>query len=142
MKTYLGKINASYMTVALFLITILFFSCGGGGGQTSANKRQLEDAKQKTIQNINKLKNDIQDRITYVEGEIEQATGEIKENLQTAKSELEEQRNVLNEELKKVQDASIDTWNDVVARSSATLGQVKSKTNEVSKKVRDWLDSE
>ena len=142
MKTYSGKTSASYLMVALFLSTILLFSCGGGGGQTSANKRQLEDAKQKTVQNINKLKNDIQDRIVYVDGEIEQATGEIKENLQEARAELEEQRNVLNEELKKIQDATIDTWNDVVAKSTATLGQVKSKTNEVSRKVRGWLDGE
>jgi TolA-binding protein len=140
MKTYSGITSASYMMVAVFLITILLFSCGGG--QTGANKKQLEDAKQKTIQNINKLKNDIQERITYVEGEIEQASGEIKENLQQAKTELEEQKEVLNEELKKIQNASIDTWNDVVAKSSATLSQTKSKTNEVSKKVRDWLDGE
>jgi DNA repair exonuclease SbcCD ATPase subunit len=142
MKTYSGKTGASYLMIALFLSAILIYSCGGGGGQTNTNKRQLEEAKQKTVQNINKLKNDIQDRIAYVDGEIEQATGEIKDNLQEARAELEEQRNVLNEELKKIQDATIDTWNDVVAKSTGTLAQVKSKTNEVSKKVRGWLDGE
>ena len=138
MKNYSEILRKSYSIVTIMAMTLLLWSCGGG--QSSSNKKQLEEAKQQTVQNINRIKNDIEERISYVDSEIETASGEIKENLQTARAQLSEQKDLLNAELTNVQEASIETWNDVVAEASSAISQARSNTLEVSKKVRNLLD--
>ncbi len=138
MEIYLKKTGK--LTLGIMLMLFLFWGCGGG--QNRAAKEQLENAKSQTTQNINKYKNEIQERINYVDEEIDNASGELKENLQESRKELKAQKERLEKELENVKNASVDTWNDVVANASESLGKARTKMNEVSKNVREWLDDE
>ncbi|MFP4289102.1 MAG: hypothetical protein ACLFQS_07570 [Bacteroidales bacterium] len=125
----------------VFSMMIIFASCGGGN-QKDENNKQLQEAKQKTIKNLNQFKLDIEERIAYVDEEIEKADGEVEEKLIEAKSVLQEQRDLLQSQLDAVQDAGIDNWNDVVANATESYGKARQKTNEVSKEVSEMLDEE
>ncbi len=127
--------------IVMIFVTALFWSCGGGG-QNKAQREQLQEAKNQTIQNINRYKNEIEERIDYVDGQIEEATGELKNELEDARATLKEQQKILVTELKNVEDASLETWNDIVAGASESLGKARSKMNEVSKNVRELLEDE
>ena len=126
--------------IAVIFFAIFMWSCGGG--QNKVQKEQLKEAKETTIQNLNKYKNDIEERINYVEGQIEEASDDIKDELEESHAALKEQQELLEAELKNVQDASIENWNDIVAQASQSLTQARSKMNEVSKNVRELLESE
>lgn len=140
METNLKKLSNLYVYVVIAMLGMLVWSCGGGPG--AADKQKLEETKQETVQNINKIKTDIQQRIDYVESELEEATGEVRDELMKAKTELENQRDVLAAELEEIKGASLETWNEVIAQTSKKLGEARKKTNEVSKKVREMLDGE
>ncbi|TVQ89865.1 MAG: hypothetical protein EA393_06420 [Bacteroidetes bacterium] len=140
MKTLLRISSGNYPVIVMIVFAMFLVSCGGG--QNRAQKEQLKEAKQTTIQNINRYKNEIQERINYVEGQIEEASGELEENLKEARTELKAQKDLLAQELKNVEEASIEQWNDIVGKASESLGKARSKMNEVSKNVRTWLEDE
>ena len=140
MKTLLRISSGNYPVIVMIFFAMFLVSCGGG--QNRVQKEQLREAKQNTIQNINRYKNEIQERINYVEGQIEEASGELEENLKEARNELEAQKDLLAQELKNVEQATFETWNDVVAEASESLGKARSKMNEVSRNVRAWLEDD
>ena len=140
MKTLSKTITGSYPLIAVIFFAIFMWSCGGS--QNKAQNEQLKEAKETTIQNLNKYKNEIEDRIKYVEGQIEEASGEMKEKLEESRAALKEQQELLEAELENVQGATVDTWNDVVAQASESLGKARSKMNEISKNVREMLEPE
>lgn len=141
MKALIRVFGKGYPMITIMLVTLFLVSCGGGGQKRQANE-QLEETKEQTILNINKIKVDIEERIAYVNGELENATGETREELMNAKERLSEQKEVLNAELEKVRNASLDSWNDVVASASEAIAEGRRKTNEISKKVREMLDEQ
>jgi len=141
MKNFSKITAASYPLIAMIFFVTLLWSCGGGG-QNKVQREQLKEAKQQTTQNINRYKNEIEERINYVNTQIDEASGELQEDLKEAREELKAQQELLLAELKNVEDASIETWNNVVANASASLTKARSKMNEVSKNVRTWLDDE
>jgi len=140
MKTLSRISSRNYPLIVMIFFAMFLVSCGGG--QNRAQKEQLKEAKQSTIQNINRYKNEIQERINYVDEQIEEATGELEENLKEARTELEAQKDLLAQELKNVDEATFDTWNDVVAKASESLGKARSKMNDVSRNVRAWLEDD
>lgn len=140
MKTLSKTITGSYPMIAVIFFAIFMWSCGGG--QNKVQNEQLKEAKETTTQNLNKYKNEIEERIDYVEGQIEEASGEMKEELEESRAALKEQQELLEAELENVQDATVDSWNDVVSQASQSLTQARSKMNEVSKNVRELLEGE
>ncbi|MFW5707787.1 MAG: hypothetical protein ACOCX0_02130 [Bacteroidota bacterium] len=141
MKTFKRVTGKRYQTLTVLIMMMFLISCGGGG-QNRQSERQLEEAKQETIQSINKIKVDIQDRIKYVDQEMENTTGETRDELQTARRELEAQCDILDAEMEEVNEASLDTWNEVINSTSQTLAETRKKVNEVSIEVRTMLDGE
>lgn len=122
------------MLVGLFLI-----ACSGG--QDSEASKKLDETRQQTMENMNKIKIDLEGRIKYVDEELQNATGEVKEKLTEARAELEAQKELLSKEVENVKAATIETWNDVVKKASESTAAARAKTNEVSKNVREMLDS-
>lgn len=141
MKTLIRAIGKGYPMMAMFLLTIFLASCGGGGQNREANK-QLEETKEQTVLNINKIKIDIEERIAYVNSEMDGATGETREQLEEARDSLSAQKELLESELEKVKAASLENWNEVVADASQAIADGRKETNEISKKVREMLDAE
>ena len=140
MKKTAQQSMAFVSACAIILLALTFTSCGGG--QDRASKQKLEETKQQTIQNINKYKNDIQERIDYVDQQLENASGELRDNLTAAREELKAQKEVLEGELQTVKNATLETWNTVIKETSDKLAKARSKMNEVSKNVRAWLDDQ
>ncbi len=141
METNPRKRRLIYVYPLIAFLTIVFWACGGGG-QDRVQRQQLKETKQETVQNINRYKNDIQERIEYVQAELEEATGETREKLEAAKKDLQTQHDLLAAELAKVEAATLETWNNVIKGTSQVLSDTRKKTNEVSKKVREMLDEE
>ncbi len=139
MKTENLKQAKGFMLFIVWMLAIVITSCGGG--QKSEAKKKLEETRQLTIQNLNKMKIDLEDRISYIDKELETAVGDIKVKLEAARTELNAQKDALVSELEAVKDATLETWNDVVKKASETIAKVNSKKNEVSKSVREMLDA-
>ena len=147
MKTLFGFIKTTGLAKKaqgislLLLLAIIFASCGDGQRQArKVQEEQLKEAKEDAEVNIRQIKNDLGERIAYLEDEIEEASGDLKEELKEARSELKKQRSKLDKELTKIQEATMETWNDALAEASKTLENTTRKRNEVSKKVRELLD--
>lgn len=141
MKLHLKKVFKALPIMMVVSMMIVITSCGGGNKNNETDK-QLQEAKQKTIKNLNQFKTDIEERIAYVDEELEKADGEVEEKLTEAKSELQEQRDLLQTQLDAVQESGIDTWNDVVAKATESYAKARQKTNEVSKEVSEMLNEE
>lgn len=133
----IGKNGHSLLTI--MLVGLFLIACSGG--QNNEASKKLDETRQQTIENISKIKIDLEARIKYVEDELKNATGEVKEKLTAAHTELVAQKELLTKELENVKAASIETWNDVVKKASASTAAARAKTNEVSKNVREMLDS-
>ncbi|TVQ17200.1 MAG: hypothetical protein EA361_02875 [Bacteroidetes bacterium] len=129
-----------YPMMTLLLVSVFLISCGGG--QDREAKKKLDETKEQTVLNINRIKIDIEERIAYVNEEMEEATGETREKLKEARENLKAQKELLEVELEKVKAASIDTWNETVASASQSITDARRKTNEISKNVREMLDAE
>jgi hypothetical protein len=128
-------------SILLFVISMALVVASCSGSNNSKASKKLEETKQNTTLSLSKIKIDIEGRISYIDQELEKATGDVHEKLTAARAELVAQKDVLDTELEKIAKATLDTWNDVVKQASDATAKAKSKTNEVSKNVRAMLDA-
>lgn len=147
MKTLNNRISVVRLTkkiqaVSFFLLVALILSsCGDGQRQARrVQEEQLKEAKEDAVVSINQIKRDVEERIEYLDEEIEKASGETKEKLKESRKELKKQSAKLEAELKSIQEATLETWSEAVGKASATIESSRKKTNEISKKVREMLD--
>lgn len=139
MKTRL-KNQKGTLILASFVMLLFFMAACGGGGQQKAQKERLNEVKESTSQQLQKLKMDIDERIEYIDEQIENASGELEEQLKEVREELKKQKDILEKEMEEVRAASIETWDQVLSSVTKHYQEVRGKTNEVSKKVREMLD--
>lgn len=121
------------------LAVFLLFSCGPSN-EEKVKREKLKEVKNTATLELEKVSQDINDRIAYLDGEIEVATGELKQNLEEAKAVLIEQQNILVKQINDIKDCSIDEWDQMIKNTSETLKNVRTKTSETSKTVRALLD--
>ncbi len=128
-------------TVFLFaaFIALLVMACGGGN-QQKAQKEKLRDVKETTNMQLQELKKDIEQRIEYVDEQIEVASGELEENLKEVRSELKQQQELIEKEMENVKNATIETWDGVLSNLRTNYQSARTKMNEASKNVREWLE--
>jgi len=129
-----------FMMIFVLFISFLLVSCAGN--QNKEAQRKLEETKNQTVENISKIKTDIESRIEYLDEELDSAAGQVKDDLEAARAELSKQRDMLASQIDELKEASLENWNDVVMKASETTAKAREKTNEVSKKVREMLDGE
>ena len=141
MKFHSGFKQRTVLFSVVFLLSLFIWACGGGS-QQQVQERQLEEVKQDTELEIRQLLNDINERLEVIEDEMEEASGEIEEELEEAHQELLEQREIIEAEIEKVQNASLDTWEQVRISVSQKYNEARTTTNDVSRRVRDMLDQE
>jgi outer membrane biogenesis lipoprotein LolB len=139
MKSIISIGKKGQVMMAIAMVGLFLIACSGG--QSGEANKKLDETRQQTVENINKIKIDLEGRIKYVDEELQNATGEVKERLTEARAELEAQKELLAKELENVKTATLETWNDVVKKASESTAAARSKTNEVSKNVRGMLDS-
>ncbi len=125
--------------VIMMMVVLFLWSCGDG--QKQAQQAKLKEVQEKTCMQLNELKKDIEKRIAYLDEQIESAKGELQENLKEVRAELKKQEEILEKEMELVRASSVETWDNVLADVKKKYQDVRTKTNEVSKKVRDWLDN-
>lgn len=143
MKNQILFFKRNYINLfsVLFILTAMFtLSCGGSSSQDKVREEQLKEIKAKAKSDLNALINDVEERIEYLDEEIENASGEAEQQLQDSREELEVQKERINDELDKIEEASLDTWNDVIDKTSEVTNDVRAKTNEISREVRDLLE--
>jgi hypothetical protein len=127
------------LTILSMLTAFLLYSCGPSK-EEKAKMEKLQEVKQSVTAELEKINTDITGRIAYLESEIDEATGEVKEELEEAKKVLVEQQNLVVNEINEIKDCCIDEWDDRINQTSETIKQIRAKTNETSKKVRELLD--
>ncbi len=125
---------------AIFLVILFLWSCGGGPQQ--AQKRQLEEVKDNTELQLRQLRNDIAERIDYLDEQIDEATGETEEELKEARAVLKEQKELIDQCIVNVREATLEKWESVRGDTQKSYQDARSKMNEVSKNVREILDQE
>jgi hypothetical protein len=145
MKSYRKKSGNSFLSHGLpviifsMLAAFLLFSCGPSK-EEKAKMEKLKEVKETATLELEKVSNDISDRIAYLDGEIEVATGELKQSLEEAKTVLIEQQNIVVKQINDIKDCCIDEWDQMIKNTSEILKNVRAKTSETSKTVRELLD--
>ncbi len=130
------------MPITLMATLLLVLASCGQTGQNRAREAQLEEVKQTVEQDLRTLQRDIQQRLDYLDEEIEQTSGETQETLRQARQDLQQQSDRLEEEMEAVKEASLDSWDEVVANVSRVATDVRSRTNEITREVRKVMDEE
>jgi DNA anti-recombination protein RmuC len=125
--------------VAMIVAALVIISCGPSK-EEKAKMEKLKEVKKTVTQDLEKINEDITGRIAYLDQEIEEATGELKEKLQEAKGVLIEQQNKVVKQINDIKDCCIDEWDDRIKQTSEAVKEIRAKTNETSKKVRELLD--
>lgn len=125
--------------VAMIVAALVMVSCGPSK-EEKAKMEKLQEVKNSVTAELEKVSTDIIERIAYLETEIDEATGEVKEELEEAKKVLIEQQNLVVKEINDIKDCCIDEWDDRINQTSETIKQIRAKTNETSKRVRELLD--
>jgi hypothetical protein len=128
------KFSAFIILAALFLM-----SCGGGG-QDRVRHQQLDELKEKTTADLNSIINDIDDRIEFLDEEISEASGSLEAELEDARGELNDQKKLLETEIERIENATLENWNEVIEHTSEVTVNARNKTNEVSREVREMLE--
>ncbi len=139
MKTSFKSIKKSTPLIITMVVLFLMASCGGGSHQ-KAQKERLKEVKENTSQQLQTLKMDIEQRIDYIDEQIEEASGELEEKLKEVRAELKKQRDIIEKDIEGVKAATLESWDQVLTNVTRHYQEVRSKTNEVSKKVREMLD--
>jgi hypothetical protein len=133
----------SFIAAIPFLIAVLIWSCGGGDGTSTAERLkqdQLNEVKESVLAEINNLKNEVEQRIEFLEDEAGTADNQVRARMDEYRNELIEQNELLSKEYQNIQDATFEEWNDIAEGASETINQVNQKTNEITKEVRDLID--
>jgi|GEM_PF-3215775 len=140
-KTSVRFASQSGITVFIvsLLTTVFLLSCGPSK-EERAKMEKLKEIKNSVTSELEKVNKDITDRIAYLNSEIEEATGELKQKLEEARTVLIEQQNLIVQEMNNIKDCCIDEWDDRIKKTSENLKNIRSKTSETSKKVRELLD--
>lgn len=138
MKTYSNYIYRTIRFISLFLVMGIAWSCGGG--QKQEQERKLNEVKETTSMQLELLMNDIDKRIGYLDEQIEEATGELKENLKEVRKQLKDQKQMIANEIESVKKATLEGWNNALASATKHYQEARLQTNELSKKVREWLE--
>lgn len=138
MKTYSNYIYKSIKLISLFLVMLIAWSCGGG--QQQERDKKLKEVKETTNTQLENLMADIDKRIQYLDEQIEEASGELEENLKEVREELKNQKKMIANEVESVKKATFEGWNEALSHATQKYQEARSKTNEVSKKVREWLE--
>jgi peptidoglycan hydrolase CwlO-like protein len=134
-KSYPGQ-----TTFLLSFLIMFFVSACGGGNQQKAQNEKLNDVKETTRLQLQQLEKDIEERIDYVDEQIEEASGELEQNLREVRDELKTQQEVVEKEMENVKNATIETWDNVLNNVKTNYQDARTKMNEASKKVREWLE--
>ncbi len=133
---------SSHTSSTVFLITLLVMflvsACADSGQQQA--KEKLKEVKETTTLQLQQLKKDIEQRIEYIDEQIEEASGELEENLKEVRSELKKQQEVIEKEMESVKNATIETWDSVLSNVRTNYQTARTKMNEASKNVREWLE--
>ncbi|MDR4988425.1 MAG: hypothetical protein RG741_06280 [Bacteroidales bacterium] len=132
--------NYPLLNMVIMMMVVLFlWSCGDG--QKQAQQAKLKEVQESTCMQLNDLKKDIEKRIAYLDTQIETAKGELQENLKEVRAELKMQQEIIEKEMELVRASSLETWDSVLSDVRKKYQDARTKTNEVSKKVREWLEN-
>ncbi len=138
MKTLFNAHRNSTVFLMTLLVMFLVGACADGGQQQA--KEKLKEVKETTTLQLQDLKKDIEQRIEYVDEQIEEASGELEENLKEVRAELKQQQEVVEKEMESVKNATVETWDSVLRNVQGNYKSARTKMNEASKKVREWLE--
>lgn len=139
MKSIL-TIQQKHIPLMGLLFTLLFLWSCGGGAQKQVQAEKLEEAKTSVTSDINDMLTKVEERLDYLDEQIEEKEGETEEQLYKYRLELTAQQELLQEQLEKVSEASLDTWEDVISQVRSAVHEASKKTNEVSLAVREMLE--
>ena len=127
--------------MGLMMAVIFLWSCGGGNQQKQMEEK-LAEAKKTCNQNLNELNKDLDERIAYIDEQMETASEDVREDLMAARTQMEEQKTLVAQELKNIEEAGLESWDEVVAETRAMVVKIRQSRNEISLKVRELLGEE
>ncbi len=130
--------SVSFAAILIMLVSVLG-ACGGGGADR-VRQEQLNEVKESALENLNEMLHDLEQRVEFLEEHIEEAEGEAKAELEEARELLEEQKEELEGEIAKIDEATLDTWNEVIENTSQVIQQVRTETNEIINIIREHIE--
>ncbi len=140
-RNYRVSTKGSSISLAAILIMLVFIlgACGGGSADR-VRQEQLNEVKESALENLNDMIHDLDQRIEFLGEHIEEAEGEAKDELEEARDQLKEQKDVLEQEADKIDEATLDTWNDVIENTSQVIQQVRTETNDIINNIREHIE--
>jgi hypothetical protein len=126
--------------IMILLASFLIVSCGGGG-QDRVRHQQLEELREETLTDLNSIIFDIEERVKYVDEQLPETSGEVTSELEDAREELIQQKELVEAEVIKVENATLNNWNDVIEGTSEVAVHARTRTNEISRDVRESLEN-
>lgn len=133
--------RSSKVSFAAILIMLVFVlgACGGGGADR-VRQEQLNEVKESALDNLNDMLYDLEQRVEFLGEHIEEAEGEAKAELEEAREQIKEQKGVIEKEIAKIDEATLETWNEVIENTSQVIQQVRTETNEIINNIREHVE--
>ncbi len=134
-------LNGTPVSIAALIImmAVVLGACGGGSADR-VRQEQLNEVKESTVENLNDILYDLEERIEFLEGHIKEAEGDAKAEFEEANETLEEQKKRIEQKLVHIDEATLDTWNDVIDKTSVVIQEVRSATNEAIRDIRELVE--
>jgi uncharacterized coiled-coil DUF342 family protein len=128
MKDYIS--NKFGLTAAIIFALLLSVQCS----HTDRSKGDsFEQEKQEVLEDLESLRQNLNDEIRSLSSRLEESEGEKREDLQNALSELRDERSEVNRAIEDVRKAGRDSWDRIKTGSSELYRSVSGKLNE-------WID--
>ena len=119
-----------YIVLIVFALTL--FGCSESSKEKT--KQDIEDAKLALMEAKEEVREELNQEIKEIENEIEQASDlGIKKDLALAKRKL-------NRELRKLEKASVDNWDEIKREINQAADEVEEELEAIKEEINDMAD--
>jgi CHASE3 domain sensor protein len=138
MKTF-SKLNILFLLITIS--AVLLSSCQYGEEQENdEGKSKIEEMRKETLSRYDELTNEIDRHVEEINGRLEEASDEAREGLENTREALLDERSKLERAMVDVQEASLDTWDEVTVFADNTYEAARDGVNSIIEDAREWME--
>jgi hypothetical protein len=144
-NTAVVKNFVSIFSITLFLLILwrcnpLFERKDEKTVPVSTVKRDLENEKERLAEKLRDCSDNLDRRITAIDGRIGQADQHLKTSLSQFKKRLVREKKKVDKSLKDIERSNDQTWRSVNKKAGEILTEAKIETQKIEERVEDLID--